>query len=106
MVFVVSVLLSEPLLTVKRALSCAVLSEVTPTAETSVTDVATVLVRSTSPKVSVPEAVRLAASDSAMEPTSEPTAVVTRVGKSFVPVTVTTKVLVAGAAAPSVTVRV
>ena len=97
-----SVLVSEPLVTVKRALSCVSVSEVTPTAETAVTAVVTVLVTSTSPRVSVPDALRLAASDSVIGPRSEPTAVATMVGESFVPVTVTTKVFVPVPVAPSV----
>ena len=110
-VFVVSVLVSEPLVTVKRALSWALLSPrpaVTPLAAT-VKAVETVLVRSTSPRVIVPEAVRLASLDSVIAPVALSTPSMsedTRVGVSFVPVTVTTKVLVPVAVTPFVTVRV
>ena len=104
-VFVVSLLVSEPSVTVRSAKTCALVSVVVPVPVTAaVTAVVTVLVRSTSPRVSVPEAVRLAASDSVMAPVSEPAA--TKVGASFVPVIVTTKVCVPVAVAPSVTVSV
>ena len=106
-VFEVSVAVSEPSVTVRKSLIWVVVSAVAPVPVTAtVKAVVTVLVRSTSPRVSVPEAVRLAALLSVMAPTSEPLAAASKVGASFVPVTLTTKVFVPGALVPSVTVSV